>query len=274
MSAIAAVVFDWAGTMIDFGCLAPVRALAAAFAAEDVAITEAQARTHMGVAKRDHVAGLMGLEDVRKAWRSVHGRLPTPADGDRLYAALEPLMTTAAGECSELIPGAAAVAAELARRGIGIGSGTGYTRAMMAPILAAAARQGYAPQVVVCAGETPSGRPSPLMLWSALIALDAWPAWRCVKVDDAASGIAEGRAGGAWSVGVAASGNGIGLSLADFEALDAAERARRRGEVAAGLAGAGADYVIATVADLPPVRAAIEERLAAGERPGSQPTAL
>jgi hypothetical protein len=45
------VIFDWAGTMVDFGCQAPVIALIEAFAAEGVAIDEAAARRDMGVAK-------------------------------------------------------------------------------------------------------------------------------------------------------------------------------------------------------------------------------
>ena len=64
-------------------------------------------------------------------------------------------MAAAAAESAQLIPGAATVAADLKALGVRIGSGTGYTRAMMAPILSAAAAQGYAPEVVVCAGETP-----------------------------------------------------------------------------------------------------------------------
>ena len=69
-------------------------------------------------------------------------------------------MTTAAAHAATLIPGAAETVAELRALGVRIGSGTGYTREMMAPILARAAEQGYSPDVVVCAGETPSGRPS------------------------------------------------------------------------------------------------------------------
>ena len=53
------VIFDWAGTMVDFGCEAPVRALIEAFAAEGVRIDAAAARQDMGKAKRDHVHGLM-----------------------------------------------------------------------------------------------------------------------------------------------------------------------------------------------------------------------
>jgi len=266
-SPIKAVIFDWAGTMIDFGCLAPVDALIAAFAGEGVAITTDEARRDMGRAKRDHVAALMAAPRIAGAWTAARGAPPREADGDRLFAALEPLMATAAERRSGLIPGAAAIAAELAAAGVKIGSCTGYTRAMMAPILPLAASQGYAPAAVICAGETPSGRPSPLMAWAALIELDAWPASACVKVDDAEVGMAEGRAAGCWTIGLAASGNGLGLDLADYQALPDPERRARIAAAARSLTDAGADYVVDTVADLRPALTAISARIAAGERP-------
>ena len=68
MTAIAAVIFDWAGTMIDFGCLAPVEALLAAFAAEGVEISAADARRDMGRAKRDHVRAILGYDSVAATW--------------------------------------------------------------------------------------------------------------------------------------------------------------------------------------------------------------
>lgn len=267
MSAIRALVFDWAGTMVDFGCQAPVEALTAAFAAEGVDLSAADARRDMGRAKRDHVRALLAHPPVAADWARVKGAAPGEADGDRIYRALEPLMAEAAARCSRLIPGAAAVAGELRARGVRIGSGTGYTRAMMAEILPRAAEQGYAPEVVVCAGETPSGRPSPLMLWQALIALDAWPARLCVKVDDAEVGMEEGRAAGCWTIGVAASGNGVGLTLAQLEALAEPERRARIDRAARSLEAAGAHLVVDTVADLPPALAEIERRIAAGRSP-------
>jgi phosphonoacetaldehyde hydrolase len=105
------------------------------------------------------------------------------------------------------------------------------------------------------------------MMWKVMVELGVWPASACIKVDDAEVGIGEGRAAGAWTVGVAASGNRVGLSLCDFEALTAADRQDRLAEAKASLAAAGADYVIDTVADLPPIVEAIADRFARGERP-------
>src|SRR6218665_3845610 len=95
------------------------------------------------------------------------------------------LMERAATECAVLSPGAADLVKDLRAKGIRIGSGTGYSREMMAGILPAAAAQGYAPDLVVCAGEPAQGRPSPLMTWKAMVDLGVWPARACVKVDDA-----------------------------------------------------------------------------------------
>jgi phosphonoacetaldehyde hydrolase len=267
MNQILAVVFDWAGTVIDFGCIAPIRALQAAFAAEGMDVTEAQARKDMGRAKRDHVGALLSDPSVSAAWTARFGTIPAEADIDRVYAAVEPLMQAEAATRSTLIPGAADLIAWLQAEGVKIGSSTGYTRQMMAGILPRAAEQGYSPRVVVCAGETRLGRPSPLPMWTALGELEAWPAWRCVKVDDAVVGIEEGRNAGAWTIGLSVSGNGVGLDLEAWGALGEAQRAAMAQRSETELRDAGADYVIATIAEARAVLVEIDRRIAAGERP-------
>ena len=246
------VIFDWAGTMVDFGCRAPIAALVEAFARHGVALDEPTAREDMGKAKVDHVRALLARPAVAGAWTSANGAAPGEAAVTAVMDDLEPLMRDAAAQAAELIPGAADTVAALRAAGLKVASSTGYTRAMMQPVLASAASQGYAPDHLVCSGETPEGRPSPLMIYKACAELGVWPLTRVVKVDDAEAGIAEGRAAGAFTVGVSASGNGLGLSLAEFTALDPDERARQLAVVAASLTAAGADLVIETVADLVP----------------------
>jgi phosphonoacetaldehyde hydrolase len=266
--AIKAVVLDWAGTMIDFGSRAPVVALQRVFADAGISITEAEARADMGRAKRDHIRAILGQPRVDAAWRDRHGDESTELDVATLHDAVEPMMRGAARDCATLIPGAAELVALLRAEGIRIGSCTGYTRPMMADILPLAARQGYAPDVVICSGETIEGRPSPLMLWKALVELGVWPSSACVKVDDAVVGIGEGREAGTWTVGIASSGNGIGLDRDALMALPAEERGRRIGASASAFRDVGADYVIDSVADLWPVLETISARILAGEKPG------
>ncbi|WCM26656.1 phosphonoacetaldehyde hydrolase [Sphingomonas sp. QA11] len=248
---LKAIVFDWAGTMIDFGSRAPVVALCRVFEQAGVPIREAEARADMGMAKRDHIRALLGNPRVAKTWAARHGGAASEGDVAALFGSIGPMMREAARDCAELIPGAADIAGRLQDRGVAVGSCTGYTREMMVDILPRAAEQGYRPDMLVCAGETPQGRPSPLMLWKNLVELGAWPASACVKVDDAEVGIAEGRAAGVWTVGVAASGNALGLSREALAALAPEDRAERIARARAILTDAGAHVVIDTVADLP-----------------------
>lgn len=245
-----AVIFDWAGTMVDFGSCAPVIAMQQAFEAEGVPVTEAEVRAAMGRGKRDHVAQMLVNRRIERAWCQRRDAAPVEADVERIFARIEPLMREAGAAHATLVPGAAEVVRDLTAAGVRIASTTGYTRTMMEPIIDAARKQGYAPEVIVCAGETLVGRPSPLMIWKALLELGVWPAEAAVKVDDATIGIAEGRNAGCYTVGVAASGNAMGLSHAAFSALSDRERAERLAAARSELLAAGADAVIDTVADL------------------------
>jgi len=256
------VIFDWAGTMVDFGSRAPVIALVEAFGALGVTVTEAQARADMGLAKKDHVRNMLKMSAVIDAWREAHGAAPGEPEAEAIMAALQAPMLRAAEACAELIPGAAATATTLRDAGLKIASSTGYTREMMQAVLARAEQQGYRPDHVTCSGETAQGRPSPLMVYRACADLGVWPMSRVVKVDDAEVGVAEGRNAGCLTVGVAASGNGVGLSREAFASLEPADRERRVADSGARLKAAGANFVIDTVADLIPLLDAIAPQAA------------
>lgn len=271
---IAAVLFDWAGTIVDFGSRAPVAAMQRVFAAAHVPVSDAVVRRYMGQAKREHVEAMLAEDDVAARWRQAHGADWSRTDVDRLMDELEPAMADEAVATAALIPGALNAIGLLRARGIRVGSTTGYTRTMMAGIVPRAAEQGYAPEVIVCAGETAAGRPAPLMLWKALVEMGVWPASNVVAVDDANVGIEAGRHAGCWTVGVAASGNGMGLSLDDYQALGSDERMERLLGVAEGFAAAGADVVVPSVADLSQALAIIEARIATGLRPGDEECAF
>jgi phosphonoacetaldehyde hydrolase len=244
------VVLDWAGTVVDFGCQAPVIALRDAFARQGVTISETQARRDMGQAKQDHVRALLANAQIAASWRSARGCVAGDADVAVLMNDLGPLMRDQAARAAQLIDGAKSTIDALRRQGIKIASSTGYTRDMMQPVLREAARQGYVPDHLVCSGETPMGRPTPLMIYKACAELGVWPLQRVAKVDDTEAGVAEGRNAGCFTVGLAASGNAVGLTQEALAALPAAERARRLAAAKQSLLAAGADVVIDSIADL------------------------
>jgi phosphonoacetaldehyde hydrolase len=162
MDRINAVIFDWAGTVIDYGSLAPMGPFVETFAEFGVQISIEEARGPMGMAKRPHIATIMALRRVAQAWKKRHGRAPTEADVDAVYAAFVPKNIAVAARYAHLIPGAAEVVAELRNKGIKIGSSTGYTREIMAEILPVAAARGFKPDSLVAPATRPTDgrRPS------------------------------------------------------------------------------------------------------------------
>ena len=262
---VQAVILDWAGTVVDHGSRAPMGAFVRAFAQFGVAISIADARGPMGMAKWDHIRAVGQLPSVAAAWRARHGRDFSEGDVDAVFQVFEPMNIAAVRDHADIIPGAIAAIDTLRVRGVRIAGTTGYTRPIMEVLEPLAAAYGYVPELTVCAGDLPAGRPTPLMMWYAMARLGVWPAASVVKVDDTAPGIGEGKAAGTWTVGIALTGNAVGLSADELAALSPAERGRLRENAAAGLRDA--DMVIDSVADLPQAVAAIDARLAAGERP-------
>ncbi|OGL30210.1 MAG: phosphonoacetaldehyde hydrolase [Candidatus Rokubacteria bacterium RIFCSPLOWO2_12_FULL_73_47] len=264
---VRAVLLDWAGTTMDFGCMAPAVVFVKVFERAGVPITMDEARAPMGAHKRVHIQQVTELDAVRARWQARHGRPPGEADVDRMFADFVPLQLECLSEYSTLIPGTLEVVAALRAREVKIGSTTGYLREMMAINLADAKAQGYEPDATVCASDVPAGRPYPYMCLQNMLDLRVWPVEACVKVDDTLPGIEEGLNAGMWTVGLAVSGNEVGLPLAAWQALPPAEQQARRERAHARLRMGGAHWVVDTIADLPPCLDDIEARLARGEKP-------
>jgi phosphonoacetaldehyde hydrolase len=264
---VKAVIFDWAGTVVDYGSRAPMGAFVETFEEFGVPVTIDEARGPMGMAKRPHIAALMALPRVAKAWEARYGHAPGEADIDAVYDVFVPKNVAVAAQYSNVIPGVADVTAALRAEGIRIGSTTGYTREIIDRIVPGAAAQGFEADSIVCTGDTPEGRPSPYMIYRTLPQLGVWRARDAIKVDDTEVGIEEGVNGGTWAVGVAVSGNAFGMSEEEVRALPRDEFACRREAAVARLRAAGAHYVIDSVADLLPVVSEIDNRLERGERP-------
>ncbi|XZG69679.1 phosphonoacetaldehyde hydrolase [Chitinibacteraceae bacterium HSL-7] len=265
---VEAVVFDWAGTLVDFGSFAPTQVLVDAFETVGVPITLAEARGPMGMAKWDHIRALGNNADIARRWQQHFGSAMSDADVDRLYAIFMPLQIERVGAYSTPVPGALATLAWLREAGICIGSCTGYPRAVVDAMLPEAHRAGIRPECVIAADDLAAGaRPGPWMALANVIELGIGHVAACVKVDDTAVGIAEGLNAGMWTVGLAVSGNEVGLPLSEWQALSATEQTRRRTPAAQRLAQAGAHFVIDTVAELPAIIDEINARLAHGEQP-------
>lgn len=264
---VKAVILDWAGTTVDHGSLAPVRVLQEVFAKRGVPISEDEARRDMGVLKIDHIRKILFAPNVAARWREVVKREPAEADVESLFANFVPLQLECLVKYSTVIDGVAETVARLRKRGIKIGSTTGYTRAMLEMVLQPAAAQGYAPDCAITPDDVGAGRPHPWMIFANAIRMQVEPLEAIVKIGDTPVDIEEGLRAGVWTIGVARTGNMIGLSAEDFAALAPAEQATRLENARTQLAAAGAHEVIDSVADCERAIVAIEARIRRGERP-------
>src|SRR5947209_4557694 len=142
---LKAVILDWAGTTMDYGCFAPAVVFVEVYKRKGVPITMAEARGPMGAHKRVHIASIAKMPEVAARWREAHGRDPNDDDVDAMFADFVPLQLACLADYAALIPGTLEAVAAFRARGLEIGSTTGYTVAMKELLEAEAKKRGYAP---------------------------------------------------------------------------------------------------------------------------------
>lgn len=249
-SNLRAVLFDWAGTMVDFGSLAPVEVVRAVFHEYGIEVTEAEARQPMGKAKIDHLREVLAMTRVSELWQQIHGK---PCDEPTLQAIYQRFLTvqkSVLAKHSDLIPGARELVDFLRDSGIRIGSTTGYTRELMQVLMPIAAAAGYSPDATVCSDEVAAGRPAPWSNFRAAEVLGIYPMDHVLIVDDSVAGVQAGKNAGCYTVAVTCTGNPFGLSFEAFQQLDEIDVNRRHQQSEAEFYAAGANLVIQSVAML------------------------
>ena len=294
MDGLKAVILDWAGTTLDYGCMAPMVVFREVYAHKGVPISEKEARLPMGAHKRVHIQKIGQIPEVKQRWLEVHGVEQTEKDIDEMFEAFQPLQLPYLVEYSPLIPGTLETIAYSRDKGMKIGSTTGYTGEMMDILMREGLKQGYIPDSSVTAtGHVtindlrfptpiyqdlgfkyskshigiPEGRPGPWMCTLNAMLLNVYPPHLCVKVDDTIPGIEEGVNAGMWTIGLAKSGNEIGKPLEEVEKMDKLELESKLDDVHIRMYKAGADFVVDTIADISPVLDEINYKLKRGQRP-------
>lgn len=260
-------IFDWAGTMIDYGCCAPAAAFIEGYRRKEIKITMAQAREPMGMGKWDHIKVIGQMESVAAQWARFYGRSLTDADVDDMYADFVPVLMDILADYAILIPSAAETADFLRQNNILVAGTTGYFEEAMEVCMDAAAKQGYSPDISMCATQVSAGRPAPWLIYNVMEKLDVHPREAVVKIGDTVPDIEAGLNAGVWTIGVAQTGNEVGLNEADLATLDPADLARKVTRARQKLLHSGAHYVVDGVWDVPRVVEKINGRLAQGEQP-------
>src|SRR5262245_5820922 len=119
---LRAILFDWAGTTVDYGSRAPTSVFLRIFERRGVNITVPEARGPMGMAKREHIATVLALPRVTAEWAKVHGRAPVDGDVQAMYDEFLPLQKETLATGSDLIPGAVDAINACRQMGLKIGS--------------------------------------------------------------------------------------------------------------------------------------------------------
>jgi phosphonoacetaldehyde hydrolase len=264
---LKAILLDWAGTTMDYGCYAPAVVFIEVYKRQQVPISIDEARAPMGAHKKVHIRKISQLPAVNARWQDVHHRAPNEEDVQAMFEAFVPLQLACLADYADLIPGTLEAVADFRQRGLKIGSTTGYTTEMMGILQTEAKKRGYEPDATVCASQVPAGRPEPWMCLENAKRLGVYPMEACVKVDDTLPGIEEGLNAGMWTIGLAKTGNEIGLNESEISALAPDMYNAKLERAYTRMAQVGAHYVVDGIWDVPAALDDINTRLARGERP-------
>ena len=248
---IKGVIFDWAGTTVDFGCFAPLNVFVEIFKSRGIDITIEEARKPMGMLKKDHVRALLSMPRISGLWIGRFGCEFNEGDVEELYAEFEPALMGILPDHTDILDGVVSVCRELRNRGIKIGSTTGYTKEMMDVVTVEAAKKGYAPDCMFTADDVGGGRPYPYMIYRNMQELGLFPPKSVVKAGDTVNDIKEGVNAGVWSVGVIIGSSEAGLAREEYNALPEAQRKMLFEKVRKTYFDSGADYVIDSITGLP-----------------------
>lgn len=260
MGNIEAVIFDWAGTTVDYGCFAPVQAFVEVFRHFGIEPTTEEVREPMGMLKRDHIKTMLQMERIHALWMEKYKREPDETDIDKMYGMFEEKLMGILDQFTDPKPYVLETVEELRRRGIKIGSTTGYTDEMMEIVTRGARRAGYEPDAWFSPNAVGNaGRPYPYMIFKNMEMLGITATENVIKVGDTVSDVKEGKHAGVISVGVIEGSSEMALSEEEYRQLSDEEREAQIKKVRETFLKAGADYVIQNMGELPALISKIEE---------------
>lgn len=248
---VKTIIFDWAGTTVDFGCMAPVIAFKKAFAEKGITLTLDEIREPMGKLKREHIKILLDLPSVQEQWLSNYHQLPQDVDTEEIYERFEAYLFEDLAEYSKLKPETAEVIQQLQAHGFNIGSTTGYTSEMMNVVSKAAKEAGYSPDFMITPDAVGNlGRPYPYMIYQNMQYFKNLSVEEVVKVGDTIADIQEGKNAGVFTIAVVEGSSEMGLSLEEYTNLSATEKEHMVKKVMERFYQAGADLCILNLTEL------------------------
>ncbi|KQL37199.1 phosphonoacetaldehyde hydrolase [Psychrobacillus sp. FJAT-21963] len=268
MNKVEGVIFDWAGTTVDFGCFAPVNVFIDIFKNAGIEVTMEEAREPMGMLKIDHIRAMLSMPRISTKWEEKYKRPFNEQDVANLYSEFETALMSSLIEYTDPIPEVVETVQILRNQGLKVGSTTGYTQTMMDVVVPNALKKGYGPDFYITPDGTNSfGRPYPYMIYRNMEALELSASWKVVKVGDTTSDIKEAVNAGVWSVGIVIGSSEMGLSIDEFNALSKEGQEKVISKTEKSFLQNGADFTIKSMTELPPLIERINYLISDGKRP-------
>lgn len=247
---IKMVIFDWAGTIIDFGCQAPLKAFQAAFNELGIKVTSLDILQFMGLEKMDHIKKILQLSHIKEQYDSHHlSDLST-----KIYEHFKQQLVEQIPKHSDFTPGYIQLIRYLSDNNIKIGSTTGYNRETINQIISTIPESDrkYLPDIMVTSDEVNNSRPAPDMINSNLSKLgNTIKPQNILKVGDTIADIAEGIAAGCQTVAVIDSSSSMGIDHESFTNLFDTDKNNRRTAITKEFKAAGVHYIINNLFELP-----------------------
>lgn len=240
-----AIIFDWAGTTVDYGCFAPVQAFVEIFKEYGIEPTMEETRKPMGMLKWDHIKTMLSMERIREEFHRIHGRDFTDQDVDEMHEKFAANLMKILDQFSDPKEYVIDTVKRLRELGIKIGSTTGYTDAMMAIVTKEAKKAGYEPDCWFSPDATGHvGRPYPYMIFKNMETLHIDSVNKVMKVGDTVSDILEGKNAGVFTIGILEGSSEMGLTKTEYDALSPEQKEKQKQLVTKRYLDAGADAVI------------------------------
>lgn len=261
---IKAVIFDWAGTLIDHGCQAPMEAFELAFQEIlDLKLSREKIAPFMGMAKREHIKCIL-----QEIWDDliVNQQQTSEIESltDKIYDSFQEHLRHTVLNHLDITPHTFEIIKKLRENGIAIGSTTGYNSETIMQIFDKLGKETIdkLPSTFVASDNVPASgrRPAPSMIYQNLASLGLnCKTNQVIKVGDTLLDIDEGANAGCWTVGVINTSSDMGLTKEELDLADQSKILKKQIEIAEAFRERGADFVINNLSELLNVISEIEQ---------------
>lgn len=259
---IQLIIFDWAGTTVDYGSFAPVEAFLQAFDKFGINVTTEEIRKPMGMLKRDHIKAVLSMDRIKKQWQEKYGQDFTEADVDKVYLESEKLIMKILYNFTKPKPYVIETVEELRNLGLKIGSTTGYTNGMMQIVTEKAKEAGYEPDFFITPNDVNNlGRPYPYMIYENMRRFKVLSCKNVIKVGDTIADIKEGKNAGVITVGIIEGSSIMGYSKEEYDNLDESTKEKAISMVTNKYKEAGADYIVHDIREVLNIVKDINEKI-------------